>query len=310
MQPAAALLIWTAMTTSLLPALAPGVRAEPAASPKPSSYGDEIRAWRERRVERLRADNGWLTVAGLFWLRDGDNTFGCDPKNTIVLPARSAADFAGVFVHHGDATTVRANPGVTLRVGTETITARELKSDAGGAPDVVEMGRLRFFVIRRGGRDAIRMRDLENPARKNFAGIRNYPTDEKWRIEARFEPYVPVRRIPIANVIGTVDSMTCPGALVFTAGGKEVRLDPVLEDPEATELFIIFSDETSGSETYGAGRFLYADLPKDGTTILDFNKAYSPPCAFTEFATCPLPPLQNMLPIAVKAGEKKYGGHR
>ncbi len=153
------------------------------------------------------------------------------------------------------------------------------------------------------------MRDLENPGRKHFSGIRNYRIDPKWRVEARFEPYDPPRRIPIANIIGTVDSMTCPGALVFTAGGREVRLDPVLEAPDATDLFIIFSDETSGSETYGAGRFLYAGLPKDGTTVLDFNKAYNPPCAFTEFATCPLPPAQNALPIAVRAGEKKYGSH-
>lgn len=303
-------ILWAVVSTALLPAAGTGARAEdPAASPKASSYADEIRTWRQQRVERLRADNGWLTVAGLFWLQDGDNTFGCDPKNTIVLPAHSAADFAGVFVHQGSATTVRANAGVTLRIGTQTVTTRDLASDATGAPDIVEMGRLRFFVIRRGGRDAIRMRDLESAARKHFSGIKNYPTDPKWRVEARFEPYVPAHQIPIASVIGTVDSMTCPGALVFTAGGKEVRLDPVLEDPAATELFIIFSDETSGAETYGAGRFLYADLPKDGTTVLDFNKAYNPPCAFTEFATCPLPPPQNALPIAVKAGEKKYGNH-
>lgn len=295
--------LWTALLAS------PARAADPAAAPSPLPYPDQIRAWQKQRVERLRADTGWLTVAGLFWLQDGDNTFGCDPKNSIVLPPHSAADFAGVFTHDGDATTVRALPGIVMHVGSEAITTRALQSDAVGAPDVVEMGRLRFFVIRRGGRDAIRMRDLENPGRKHFSGIRNYRIDPKWRVEARFEPYDPPHRIPIANIIGTVDSMTCPGALVFTAGGREVRLDPVLEAPDATDLFIIFSDETSGSETYGAGRFLYAGLPKDGTTVLDFNKAYNPPCAFTEFATCPLPPAQNALPIAVRAGEKKYGSH-
>lgn len=284
-------------------------QGQPAAS-KPRSYPDEIRAWRKQRVERLRADTGWLTVAGLFWLQQGDNAFGCDPQNTIVLPPRSAADFAGVFVHHGAATSIRANPGIAMRIGADTVTTRTLKTDAEGAPDVVEMGRLRFFVIRRGGRDAIRMRDLESSGRTHFKGIGNYAIDPKWKIPARFEPYRPPHRIGIASIIGTVDSMTCPGALVFTVGGKEVRLDPVLEEPEATDLFIIFSDATSGQETYGAGRFLYAELPQNGTTVLDFNKAYNPPCAFTEFATCPLPPPQNALPIAVRAGEKKYGTHR
>ena len=300
---------WLALTLAAVAASRVHAQSPPPAA-TPQSYADEIRAWRQQRVDRLRADNGWLTVAGLFWLQEGDNTFGCAAKNTIVLPPRSAADFAGVFTHHGSETSVRANPGVVMRVGPDTVTARVLKPDAEGAPDVVEMGRLRFFVIRRGGRDAIRMRDLESAGRKHFKGIGNYATDPKWRIPARFEPYNPPHHIPIASIIGTVDSMTCPGALVFTAGGKEVRLDPVLEAPDATDLFIIFSDETSGQETYGAGRFLYAELPKNGTTVLDFNKAYNPPCAFTEFATCPLPPPQNALPVAIRAGEKKYGHSR
>lgn len=292
------------------PSFAGRVQAQTPPAAKPQSYTDEIRAWQKARVERLKADNGWLTVAGLFWLQEGDNTFGCAPGNTIVLPAHSAADLAGVFTHSGGTTTVRANPGVVLRIGAETVTSRALRSDAEGAPDVVEMGRLRFFVIHRGGRDAIRMRDLESWGRTHFNGIRTYGIDPKWRIEARFEPYDPPHRIPIASIIGTVDSMVCPGALVFMAGGREVRLDPVLEEPDATELFLIFSDLTSGDETYGAGRFLYASLPQGGKTIVDFNKAYNPPCAFTEFATCPLPPPQNALPVAIRAGEKKYGNHR
>ena len=275
----------------------------------PQSHADEIRAWRDKRVKNLTSDTGWLTVAGLFWLQEGGNNFGTSPKNAIVLPPGSAPEFAGVLELQGDATTVHANAGVTMRIGGETITSRPLHSDAAGAPDIVEMGRLRFFVIVRGGRYAIRLRDLEAPTRQHFTGIQSYGIDDDWRVEARFEAYAPPRRIPIASIIGTIDSMTSPGALVFSHGGREFRLDPVLESPDADELFVIFKDETSGVETYGGGRFLYASLPKDGKTVLDFNKAYNPPCAFTEYATCPLPPLQNEIPIAVHAGEKKYGHH-
>ncbi len=275
----------------------------------PPSHADEIRAWHDKRIKSLTSDTGWLTVAGLYWLQEGGNSFGTSPKNAIVLPARSGPDVAGVIELQGGKTTLHANAGVTMRIGTEAVTTRLLHSDATGAPDVVEMGRLRFFVIVRGGRYAIRLRDLEAPTRKAFTGIQSYGVDDDWRVEARFEPYSPPHQIPIATVIGTVDSMTSPGALVFTFGGKEFRLDPVLESPDADELFVIFRDETSGVETYGGGRFLYASLAKDGKTVLDFNKAYNPPCAFTEYATCPLPPLQNALPIAVHAGEKKYGHH-
>jgi uncharacterized protein (DUF1684 family) len=158
----------------------------------------------------------------------------------------------------------------------------------------------------RGGRHAIRLRDPNAAARRNFHGIDTYPIDLAYRVTARFEPYAPPKKVPIANVIGTVDTMLSPGALVFQLGSRELRLDPLLEEPDATSLFLIFKDETSGSETYGAGRFLYTDLPVDGRVVVDFNRAYNPPCVFTEFATCPLPPPQNDLEAAVRAGEKDY----
>jgi uncharacterized protein (DUF1684 family) len=284
-------------------------RATAGDAAAPQTHADEIRAWHDKRVKNLTSDTGWLTVAGLYWLQEGGNSFGTSPKNAIVLPPGSGPELAGVIELAGKNVTVHGNPGVVLRVGDATITTRALQSDASGTPDVVEMGRLRFFVIVRGGRYAIRLRDLEAPTRKQFTGIESYDVDDAWRVEARFEPYSPPRHIPIASIIGTIDSMTSPGALVFSHDGKEFRLDPVLESADAGELFVIFKDETSGVETYGGGRFLYASMPKDGKTVLDFNKAYNPPCAFTEYATCPLPPLQNELPIAVHAGEKKYGHH-
>jgi uncharacterized protein (DUF1684 family) len=274
-----------------------------------SAYAADLRAWQERRERNLRSDTGWLTVTGLFWLEEGDHTFGTATGSDMLLPAGSGPARAGVFTHRAGTTSVRAASGVTFLIGGKEVQEATLRPDSHGQPDVLELGRLRFLVIERSGRFGIRMRDLESDARKQFQGIDRYAVDPAWRVEAGFEPYTPPRRIAIASVIGTVDSSLCPGALVFSRDGRTLRLEPILEDPDATSLFVIFSDATSGDETYPAGRFLYCDLPRDGKTMLDFNRAYNPPCAFTPFATCPLPPPQNALPIAVRAGEKTYGEH-
>jgi len=289
--------------------VAAGAPARTSAMKPESEHASEVRAWQERRLKSLQSDTGWLTVTGLFWLHDGDNVFGTAAASDIRLPSGSAADRAGVFEHRNGVTIVRAADGTDLRIDGKPVREAQLRPDSQGTPDVVELGRLRLFVIERSGRFAIRMRDLESTLRKNFHGIDRFDIDPAWQVEARFEPYEPVRHIPIASVIGTVDSMMCPGALVFVLGGREQRLEPVLESPDDTLLFIIFSDETTGDETYPGGRFLYADMPHDGKTTLDFNKAYNPPCAFTPFATCPLPPAQNKLDVAVRAGEKTYGEH-
>jgi uncharacterized protein (DUF1684 family) len=153
------------------------------------------------------------------------------------------------------------------------------------------------------------MKDKESPLLKEFTGLRWFPVREEQRIEARFVPYTPPKKVPVPNVLGQVESLSSPGYAVVTVGGREVRLDPVLEEPGATELFFIFRDETAKKETYPAGRFLYAAMPKDGKVVLDFNKAYSPPCAFTPYATCPLPPRQNRLPVRIEAGEMRSGHH-
>lgn len=283
-----------------------------AADPVPATdpYAADIAKWREARVARLKSDTGWLTVAGLFWLRDGENTFGAGAENDIVLPARrKVPERAGAFVTAGGVTRVRALPGTPLVCRGKPVTEMMLHTDADDSTDVLEMGPLRFFVIVRGGKHAIRMRDLESSQRKHFTGIESYALDSAFRVTARFEPYTPPKRVPVPNIIGVVDTMLSPGALVFRIDGQEVRLDPVQEDPAATQLWCIFSDATSGDETYPGGRFLYADMPEDGVTTLDFNKAYNPPCAFTAFATCPLPPRQNDLGVAIRAGEKNYGHH-
>ena len=270
-----------------------------------SPYVAEVEQWRAKREERLKADGGWLTVSGLFWLKDGANTFGSAPGNDIVLPA-SAPPRAGVFDFSGGKATVRVEPGVRILSGDKPVTAMELRADtAAGGPDVLVLGPLSLQVIERGGRYGIRLKDNASARRREFAGLKWYPVSETHRVTARFVPHGAPKAIPIANILGQEDQMPSPGYAVFKIGDQELRLEPVLETPDAKELFFIFKDPTAERDTYPAGRYLYAEMPKDGVVTLDFNKAYSPPCAFTAYATCPLPPPQNRLPVRIEAGEKK-----
>jgi uncharacterized protein (DUF1684 family) len=273
-----------------------------------NDYEAEIEAWRAQREARLEADGGWLTVAGLFWLKEGENRFGSASDNDIVLPA-SAAGHAGVFEFHGGSVAARIESGVTATVAGKPVTAVDMHADTSGSPETLVLGPLSMHVVERGGRYGIRLKDNESPARKAFKGLQWFPVSEAYRVTARFVPFSPPKSIPIPNVLGQVSEMPSPGYVAFTLGGQELRLDPVLEEPDADELFIIFRDGTTGKETYGAGRFLYTEKPRDGHVILDFNKAYSPPCAFTPYATCPLPPKQNRLSVRIEAGEKSHDTH-
>jgi uncharacterized protein (DUF1684 family) len=189
------------------------------------------------------------------------------------------------------------------------VTTLELKADTDdNGPTILKLNSLLINVIKRGDRVGVRVKDTESRTRREFKGLEYYPIDSKWRVEARFEPYEPAKAIPITNVLGMTDDETSPGALAFEIGGKTYRIDPILEKGE-TDLFVMIADETTGKETYGAGRYLYVSPPDaTGKVVIDFNKTYSPPCAFTNFATCPLPPRQNHLPFRVDAGEKKYTG--
>ncbi|MGO9009935.1 MAG: DUF1684 domain-containing protein [Bryobacteraceae bacterium] len=254
------------------------------------SLENEIAQWRRARAAALQAEGGWLTVAGLFWLHDGANSFGKDPASEIVLPDGPAR--AGSFELRAGAVTVSME-GDKAR--------RELQPDSS---DVVKVGRLSLFLIRREDRLGIRLKDPENPARKQFHGLDYFPVNEAYRVTARW--VASPRQIPILNVLGQTEPSQCPGYAEFRIGAKELRLYPILEAPDAQELFYIFRDQTSGHETYGGGRFLYSALPKDGRVVLDFNKAVNPPCAFTPYATCPLPPPDNRLPVRIEAGEMKY----
>jgi uncharacterized protein (DUF1684 family) len=270
----------------------------------PVAYRREIEAWRHTREQRLTADGGWLTVAGLFWLQPGSNRFGADAANPIVLPAHSSPPRAGAFVVEGGHVTVEVLPGVAVVMGGKPVTRAALRSDAGGAsPDVLTLGALSLQIIDRGGHLGVRLKDMRSAARRDFKGLEYYPINPAFRVIARFVAHPTPETITVPSVIGIPESMPSPGSVWFELAGKTLRLDPVIE-PGDTQLFFIFRDPTAGHTTYGAGRFLYADPPRDGHVVLDFNRAYTPPCGFTPYATCPLPPEQNRLPIAIEAGER------
>jgi uncharacterized protein (DUF1684 family) len=274
-----------------------------------AAYRAEVEKWRADRIAHLTAEDGWLTVVGLSWLNEGNNGVGSDPSNAVVFPRGSSPPHLGrIRVVNGKAH-LDVEPGVEVTHDQKKVRSLDLSSDEAGEPTVVRHGTLSFYLIRRGEKLGVRVKDSASPARKSFRGIDRYPVATAWRVAARFEPYPAGRTIPIPNVLGNVTREPSPGALVFSIGGREYRLDAVAEQGE-DDLFLIFGDGTNGTATYGAGRFLYAPRPgKDGRTVVDFNKAYNPPCAFTPFATCPLPPPQNRLRIRVEAGEKSYGKH-
>jgi uncharacterized protein len=234
--------------------------------------------WRANYEASLKAPDGWLSVAGLSWLHEG--------ANTVDLPHQKIA--------------------LTLAGGKVTYEKRQLKSDATEHPDVLKFGDVTVTIIERGGKIGVRVRDPNAETRREFTGCKWFPASDAWRVHARWVAYPKPKTIAITNILGMTDQEPSPGYAEFTLQGKKMTLEPVLEDGE---LFFMFKDATSAKTTYGAGRFLYAELPKGDVVELDFNKAHNPPCAFTVFATCPLPPKQNILPAAIEAGEKSYGNH-
>jgi uncharacterized protein (DUF1684 family) len=276
-----------------------------SATPPPEDVAAATRAWEEKRLQGLQAEDGWLTLVGLGWLKQGVNTAGSDGKAMVVFPEGAPAN-VGTFTRSGLTVSFQPAPGVAVSRGGKPFSGGAVQTDQQGGvePDVFQLGRFRFHLIVRGERVGVRIKDPEARGRKEFKGIPTYPPSTRWRVVARWEPANPPTEIAIPNVLGDVDRSPSPGTAVFTIDGKEYRLTPVLEG-DSPELFFIFGDETNRSETYGAGRFLYAEPAKDGKVILDFNRAYNPPCAFSAFATCPLPPKQNLLALRVDGGEKR-----
>jgi uncharacterized protein (DUF1684 family) len=293
----------------LLACLFSGACRQPTKTFDATTHKQEIEKWQSNRLAGLKKEDGWLSLVGLFWLNEGENKFGSDASNVVVLPKGKAPALAGSFKLVNGHVQLAARPGVDITVEGKPVTVMDLKDDNDDqGPTIFKLGTLIINVVKRGERIGIRVKDSASRTRQEFKGLDYYPIDPKWRLEARFEPYQPSKTIPITNVLGMTDNETSPGALAFEVGGKTYRLDPILEKGE-TDYFVMIADETTGSETYGAGRYLYVPPPDaSGRVIIDFNKAYSPPCAFTNFATCPLPPKQNHLPLRIDAGEKKYTG--
>lgn len=252
------------------------------------NYARDVEQYRADREATLKQDDGWLTVVGLFRLKEGDNRVGSGEANEIALPASAPAQAGKINFAKGRAIYyANGKPGTLLRANV----------------DVITVGQIKFFVIKRGDEYFIRVRDNNSKIRREFTGLKWFPVDPSWNIAAKFTPYDKPRTLLFDSQNGVKQPMQSPGFVTFKRDGKEYRLEPVWED---RELFFIFRDATSNKSTYGAARFLYAAPAKDGSVILDFNKAINPPCAFTAYATCPLPPPQNRLTLAVTAGEKKY----
>ena len=273
-----------------------------------SGHAQRVEAWRAQRLERLKAPSGWLSLIGLEWLKPGGNTIGSAKDNAIVI-AKAPAHL-GVVHLDGDTVTIELDAAADATIDGASVPRATLLDDSNPKPTTVAFGTVTFYLVDRGGRKGLRVKDSEAATRTEFLGLDNYAFDPAWRIDAQWVAFDPPQSLEIPNVLGTLDAMPVPGKAVFQHDGKSYELLPVLESPDAKQLFFILADRTSGKDTYGAGRFLYADLAVDGKVVLDFNLAYNPPCAFTPYATCPLAPPENRLPFAVTAGEKRYrGGH-
>lgn len=299
----------------------------------------EVFLWRGKRLARLAAEDGWMSLVGLFPLAEGEYSFGTDPSADFVFPVehrlageeatgdgpaedepaeggspgdrpeREPAVFGTLTVTGGESPSahLRASPEVTILADGAPVDDADLASDAEEETTYLEVEPYRFFVIERSGRLYLRVLDLSLPGRLPRPDIPYYPVDPAWRIEARFEPYDPPRTIPVPTILETTEESISPGALVFEHDGAEHRLDAI---DSGDDLFIIFADRTTGRETYGGGRYVYTELADpEGRITLDLNRAYNPPCVFTDYATCPLPPRQNRLDLTVEAGEKMIEGY-
>jgi uncharacterized protein (DUF1684 family) len=266
-----------------------------------AAYQQSFDKWKMELVDDLK--QRWLPLAGLFWLKPGENTFGTDPSNALVLPKGTAAAHAGSFGLSGKDVSIKLSPGVQAKIDGKVFTTAQLQSDSAGKPTVVELGSLRMHVIVRGQRVGIRLKDLNSPAVQAYGGPQFYPLNLDYRVTATFVPSDGKTTVDVPNILGDIEPTPIGGVARFTLNGQELSLTDLGGDP-AKGLFFVFNDLTSKRETYPGGRFLDTDPVVDGKVVLDFNRAYSPPCSVTPYATCPLAPKENRLTIAVNAGQK------
>ena len=267
-----------------------------------SEYEKEIAAFRKIRIDSLQHENGYLNLSGLFWLKEGENTIGADPKNDFVFPAEHSDSFLGTVILNKGVVTFKSNQANQVFSSGQAVSEMIIFQDKKVV--VLEHKSLRWFIIKRGEKYAIRLRDLEGEYVRNFKGIDYFPIDSSWRIIAKFVP-TKGKQLRITDITGRTFLEDSPGVLHFTKWGKKFTLEA---GGTMDEFFIVFGDLTNKKTTYGGGRFLYANAPdKEGNVILDFNKSLNPPCEFTPFATCPLPTKENKMNVEVEAGEKSAG---
>ncbi len=273
---------------------------EPTDAAQVRAYEAEIETWRREIEERLRSETGWLTLTGLYWLHPGANTLGSDPIADILLP-ESAPKQVGFIDFADPVATLRATTDVPVTADGQPAQTITLHSDhEPQGPTRIEIGSVNFYLIRRGDQYGIRVRDSANPARKNFRGRVWFPVDPSYCVNAKYTPHPEMRILDIMSVVGIIEPTENPGYVEFDLAGHSVRLEAF--SSKADEVWFVFRD--ASPHTYRAARFLYAPLNADGTATLDFNKAYNPPCAFTPYATCPLPPKENILPFKIEVGER------
>jgi len=267
-----------------------------------AAYQADFAKWHDS-LENSRRKN-WVPLVGLFWLRDGDNRIGSDQKDDVPLPEGKAPAQVGVISFHAGKAVFTAAPSVTVTNQGKPVKQIDLQPDTTDKPTVLQVGALRMHMIQREQRFGIRVKDTSHGG--DFHEPEFFPLSSSYLVEATFLPYAQPKKVAIPTVLGQDATMDSPGEVEFTLNGQKMRLQAVTEG--SPELMLIIKDKTSGKTTYPAGRFIDTDAPKDGKVLIDFNRAYSPPCAFTAYATCPMPPRQNWLPTAVEAGEK-YSGH-
>lgn len=269
---------------------------------------DGLTQFHAQRERSIGGEEGWSTVVGLEWIPPGKSLVGAGSQATLKLPEHHAPDVAMTLVREGDKVHATVAKDVTITVNGARFTEGDLVDDRDGRETVLKLGSLTMRIIKRGDRIALRVKDPESPARKAFHGLTFFDPDPSLHVKAKLVA-TPGKTLKIANVLGQNEDMPSPGVLHFSIAGKPYTLDAVQEKGD-DQLFILFRDASAGKGTYPSGRFLYAPLPDGkGEVDLDFNRAFSPPCAFTAYATCPLPPAQNVLPIAIWAGEKYTGHH-
>ncbi len=267
-------------------------------------YTKSVKKFHSKRIERLKRPNSWLTLVGLYWLKDGRNSFGTDKSNDIVFPEGTAQDFMGIFSLKDTVVTINIKEGIEVYENDSTVTSLILQNDMREKPTILKHGSLSWYVIKRDNRFGIRLKNSESKLLREFDDIDMFSIDTKWRIEAEFIEYNQPKEVEIPTAIGTIEKGTAYGNLKFKIDGTQFTLEPL---GKVGSLFLVFGDMTNGEETYGAGRFLIVDkADSTGKIFIDFNKAYNPPCVFTKYATCPLPTKENYLDTKITAGEKNF----